>query len=139
MGKQKPPEKKKYIGSPDELWNYFLAYCSDVKAKPFEVEDWVGGMAKKVIRKKEKPLTLEGFNTWLFLSNIISSVHDYMGNKNKAYDSYSEICSRIKEVIRTDQIEGGMSGMYNPSITQRLNGLKEQVEQTNIEQPLFND
>ena len=30
-----------------------------------------------------------------------------------------------------------MVGQYNPSITQRLNGLKEQVEQTNIEQPLF--
>jgi hypothetical protein len=30
-----------------------------------------------------------------------------------------------------------MVGQYNPSITQRLNNLKEQVEQTNIEQPLF--
>jgi hypothetical protein len=30
-----------------------------------------------------------------------------------------------------------MVGQYNASITQRLNNLKEQVEQTNIEQPLF--
>jgi hypothetical protein len=30
-----------------------------------------------------------------------------------------------------------MVGQYNPSITQRLNGLKESIEQTNIEQPLF--
>jgi hypothetical protein len=30
-----------------------------------------------------------------------------------------------------------MVGQYNPSITQRLNNLKEQVEQTNVEQPLF--
>jgi hypothetical protein len=27
--------------------------------------------------------------------------------------------------------------MYNPSITQRLNGLTDKVETTNIEQPLF--
>jgi hypothetical protein len=47
------------------------------------------------------------------------------------------ICTHIKEIVRQDQIEGGMVGQYNPSITQRLNGLKEQVEQTNIEQPLF--
>ena len=32
-----------------------------------------------------------------------------------------------------------MVGQYNPSITQRLNALKEQIEQTNIEQPLFPD
>jgi hypothetical protein len=32
-----------------------------------------------------------------------------------------------------------MVGQYNPSITQRLNNLKEQVEQINIEQPLFPD
>ena len=41
--------------------------------------------------------------------------------------------------IREDQITGGMVGQYNPSITQRLNALKEQIEQTNIEQPLFPD
>ena len=30
--------------------------------------------------------------------------------------------------IRNDQITGGMLGFYNPSITQRLNNLKEQSE-----------
>ena len=139
MAKVAPPQKKKYIESPDQLWNYFLAYCSDAKAKPYEVEDWVGGMAMKVVRKKEKPLTLEGFNVWLFAGGIISTVHDYMGNKNGKYESYSEICSRIKEAIRADQIEGGMAGMYNPSITQRLNNLAEISNVTVSEQPLFPD
>ena len=36
-------------------------------------------------------------------------------------------CSHIKELIRLDQISGGMAGIYNPSITQRLNGLKEET------------
>jgi hypothetical protein len=31
-----------------------------------------------------------------------------------------------------------MAGIYNPSITQRLNNLVDKVEQTVIEQPLFN-
>ena len=30
--------------------------------------------------------------------------------------------------IRNNQIEGGMAGIYNPSITQRLNGLVERTE-----------
>lgn len=131
---------KKYIESPEQLWSYFLAYCSDVKSKPFEVEDWVGAVAMQVKRKKEKPLTLEGFNNWLFLSGIISSIHDYIANKNNSYTDYSDICSRIKEAIRVDQIEGGMAGMYNASITQRITGLKEQTEiDIKTEQPLFGD
>jgi hypothetical protein len=32
-----------------------------------------------------------------------------------------------------------MAGIYNPSITQRLNNLVDKVEQTVIEQPLFNE
>ena len=56
----------------------------------------------------------------------------------KRYLEFTAICSRIRKEIREDQITGGMVGQYNASITQRLNNLKEQVEQTNIEQPLFN-
>ncbi len=40
------------------------------------------------------------------------------------------ICSRIKRAIRQDQIEGGMVGQFNPSITQRLNGLTEKTDVT---------
>lgn len=121
--------KNKYIESPEKMWEHFEAYRTYVKAKPIEVVDWVGGMAKEVTRKKEKPLTLEGFSTYCFTEGITSNIHDYFGNKNKAYEDYSEICSRIKEFIRLDQIEGGMAGIYNPSITQRLNGLVEKVQE----------
>ena len=42
--------------------------------------------------------------------------------------------------ISGDQIQGGMAGLYNPSITQRLNGLVEKVDNTvNITPPLFPD
>jgi DNA polymerase II small subunit/DNA polymerase delta subunit B len=64
-------------------------------------------------------------------------VEQYFKNVDKRYEEYIPICTRIRKEIRQDQIEGGMVGQYNPSITQRLNNLKEQVEQTNIEQPLF--
>ena len=36
----------------------------------------------------------------------------------------------IKKAIRRDQIEGGMVGQYNPSITQRLNNLTEKTDVT---------
>ncbi len=120
--------KPKYIETPDKLWEYFLKYREETKAQPIKVKDWVGGMGMPVSREKERPLTLEGFSVWCFMNEIISSVNDYFGNKNGAYSDYSDICSRIKEFIRLDQIEGGMAGIYNPSITQRLNGLSEKTE-----------
>ena len=63
----------------------------------------------------------------------------YLENTNKAYEDFCTISTRIRKEIRDDQIKGGMVGQYNPSITARLNALKEQIEQTNIEQPLFPD
>jgi TPP-dependent pyruvate/acetoin dehydrogenase alpha subunit len=61
-------------------------------------------------------------------------------NKDERYEAYITICSRIKEAIREDQIGGGMAGIYNPSITQRLNGLVEKVQNdVKVEQMLFPD
>jgi len=44
-------------------------------------------------------------------------------------------------IIRQDQISGGMVGQYNPSITQRLNGLveKSQVENDGKIEVIFRD
>ena len=115
----------KYIETPEKMWELFLEYWKEVKSDPFEVVDWVGGMAKEVVRKKEKPLTNEGFSLYLFQKGIIADVKDYFSNRDGRYEDYVPICSRITEAIRHDQITGGMAGMYNPSITQRLNGLVE--------------
>jgi hypothetical protein len=57
------------------------------------------------------------------------------------YEQYLPICRVIRQMIRQDQIEGGMAGIYNPSITQRLNGLVEKTQNENLnrEVPLFPD
>jgi DNA polymerase II small subunit/DNA polymerase delta subunit B len=78
---------------------------------------------------------MEGFE--IFCWDNVGEVEQYFKNIDKRYTEYIPICSRIRKEIREDQITGGMVGQYNASITQRLNNLKEQVEQTNIEQPLF--
>jgi len=132
--------KKKYIETPEILWQHFLDYKEYVKKKPIIVKDWVGKDAETVYREKEKPLTIEGFENYLEDKEIISHLSDYFANTNGNYSDYSTICSRIKRNVRQDQIEGGMVGIYNPSITQRLNGLvdKKEVENTNVEKtPIF--
>lgn len=131
----------KLIDSPETMWKLFQDYKDYIKAKPIEVGDWVGGMAIPVDRKKERPLTMEGFENYVAdLPDMPMDLGHYFSNLNGAYEDFLAICSRIRRAIRQDQIEGGMAGIYNPSITQRLNGLVERSENKVItEQPLFGD
>lgn len=136
MAKGRP----RLIESPDVLWNLFLEYKKEVKDNPILVHDFVGKDAVSVRREKERPLTFEGFENYVADLNIIKDLGDYFANTNNRYEDFSTICSRIRRQIRDDQITGGMAGIYNPSITQRLNGLVDKVEnKINIEQPLFGD
>jgi hypothetical protein len=131
------PKGTKNIETPEKLWEIFLAYKNYVKENPIKVQDYVGKDGDAVYRDKERPLTIEGFECYCFENEIIGDLSHYFANTGSRYSDYVTICSRIKKVVRNDQIEGGMVGIYNPSITQRLNNLIEKVEQTNIEQPLF--
>jgi hypothetical protein len=126
--------KSKYIANPETLLKHFNDYKEWVKDNPREIEDYVGKDADRVMRKKPRPLTMEGFENWCADNDIIQDLGDYFENRNKSYSDYSAICSRIKRIIRQDQIEGGMAGIYNQSITQRLNGLvdKKEVETTEV-------
>jgi hypothetical protein len=131
--------KHKYIETPEKMWELFCEYRKEKKANPILVQDFVGKDGFEVDRKKERPLTMEGFEVWCFENDIISDLSKYFANTDNKYSEYCAICHTIRKTIRTDQIEGGMSGIYNPSITQRLNGLTDKSEMTVKEMPLFPD
>jgi len=120
--------KKKYIETPEKLWQLFSDYKKETKQDPILVKDWVGKDADEVYKPKERPLTMEGFENWCADNDIIEDLGDYLKNKDDRYKEYAPICSRIRRAIRQDQIEGGMVGIYNQSITQRLNGLVEKQQ-----------
>lgn len=142
--------KTKYIESPEKLWEYFCSYREEIKGNPIKIleqrkssvnfkiysgadvdsiKEEMQEAANPVIEMPmQRPLTIEGFENWCSDNDIIEDLGDYFSNKKNQYSEYSTICSRIKRVIRQDQIEGGMVGIYNPSITARLNNLKETTE-----------
>ena len=129
--------KPKYISTPEKMWEYFLAYKQKVKSNPIKVQDYVGKDGVMVYRDKERPLTVEGFECYLYDLDIISDISHYFANLDGRYSDYVAICSRIRKEVRIDQIDGGMAGIYNPSITQRLNGLKEATDNTHTVKGLF--
>jgi hypothetical protein len=131
--------KNKYIETPQKMWELFEQYKAYTKSRPILVQDFVGKDGDEVNRKKERPLTIDGFECWCYDNDIISDLSQYFANTEQRYTEYQTICSRIRKAVRTDQIEGGMSGIYNPSITQRLNGLTDKSEVMVREQPLFED
>ncbi len=123
----------KAIETPEKMWELFEEYVKHVKANPFEIKDWVGQAARVVMREKEKPLTIEGFECYLDDLEIINNLSNYFANSGGAYTDYKKVCARIRKHVRRDQIEGGMAGIYNSNITQRLNGLVEKTDNTNHE------
>jgi len=120
MENQKHPGgRPRAFKSPEELWDAFIKYKEDTKANPL--------------------LTIEGFKCFLFESSEYKffDIDSYLDGTHKEFVGIS---MRIKDSIRRDQIKGGMAGIYNPSLTARINGLVDKVEKTVIqEQPLFGD
>ena len=120
--------KPKYIESPYKMWELFTKYVEYCQTNPIVKEDYVGGAGKRVERKIERPLTMSGFRAFGHREGV--SIEHYFSNTGDSYSEYRTICSRIEDEIRDYQITGGLVGILNPSITQRLNGLTERVDQT---------
>lgn len=132
----------KLIDSPDRMWELFDQYKRWVSDNPIEIEDYVGKDAIRVMRQKPRPLTMEGFECFVMANSDLTypDLTRYFSGVDESYKDFFTICSRIRNEIRHDQISGGMAGIYNPSITQRLNGLVDKTEnKVTVEQPLFDD
>ena len=113
---------------PEDLEKAWDEYKADVKKQSNE---WVkinhvGKDGNEVGIPQKVPYTLEGFKR--FCRNNFGEVQHYFDNTDDYYKDFCVICRAIREEIRENQIIGGMLGFYNPSITQRLNNLKEQTE-----------
>lgn len=120
----------KTIRTPKHMWEMFMAYKSDVKAHPrfrYQMNQRTGRMIEE---KLQVPLTKEGFYNFVANKGVASTLKDYFSNREDRYEDFVPICTRIREEIRQDQIEGGMVGQFNASLTARINGLSDKHELT---------
>lgn len=131
--------KKKYIETPEKLWEIFEAYRKDVKDNPRYKVEYVGKEGIKVRTPIERPLSIDGFFTYGYDCGI--TIHHYFDNPEGAYDAYRGIITRIRKAVRGEQIDGGMTGFYNSNLTARINGLRD-IKEVNAEvtqRPMFGD
>jgi hypothetical protein len=114
--------------TPEELYKAFEEYKGHLKneAKNWPKVQYVGKDGDRKEDPRKLPLVMDGFE--VFCYDKYGCIEQYFKNQDGLYDEFIPICSHIRKQIRANQITGGLLGDFNPSITQRLNGLKEQTE-----------
>lgn len=118
--------KHKYIETPEKMWELFEQYRDATKARVRRIPK---ATVKGVLYEEHTPpLTIEGFKN--YCADNECDVQRYFNNRDNEYTEYAPIISRIKEVIREDQIEGAMVGQYNSNIVARYQGLTEKQDVT---------
>ena len=125
------------IESPEVLWQYFRDYIEYAKNNPMYKIEYVGKEGREEFKSLAIPITFEGFECYLADQDIIQDLGDYASNKNDRYSEFSTIITRIRKNCFVNNFNGAAVGLFSPNIIARKLGLKEQVEQTNVEQPLF--
>lgn len=117
---------------PDELKKAWEEFKEDLKIQALQwgKVQYAGKDGDRKVDFPIVPITMEGF--YRFCRNKYGDVKEYFLNRDidgkTYYDDFTTICRACEEERREHQIIGGMTGHFNPSITQRLNGLKEQTE-----------
>jgi hypothetical protein len=128
----------KYIESPDKLWELFIDYVKHEQSNPYHKVDYVGKNGERVLTPLPTPITFVGFECYLADKGIINSLGDYSSNKGGKYSDYSTIITRIQNNCYVQNFKGAAVGLFNPNLIARKLGLTDKVEQTIIEQPIFN-
>lgn len=111
--------------SPDELEWAFDAYKKhlELEASNWFKVSYVGKEAQRMEDTYKLPYTMSGFEVFCYKN--YGNVAQYFKNQDDLYNDFIPICYQIRKEIADNQITGGLLGMYNPSITQRLNNLSE--------------
>lgn len=125
--------RPKNYATPEEVEAIWLEYKADLKV---QAENWpkvqyVGKEGQRMVDYPVLPYTLEGFERFCYEKQ--GCIEQYFKNQDNSYTEFLPVCTRIRKEIREQQITGGLLNAFNPSITQRLNGLaeKQQTETLN--------
>lgn len=119
---------------PEELLKVFEEYVvwiEEVESKKWQKIQYVG---KDGTQKKDAyivPLSFDSFSVYCY--SRYGVVKQYFENPLGYFDDFIEVCSHIKERIRANQVTGGLLGVFNPSITQRLNNIVEETKTVIVE------
>lgn len=115
--------RDKIFSTPEALWEACQEYFEATDARKWYKTEFHGKNAKECKVPNETPYTLSGL--YLFLDIDRMTWEDY-----SKQDGFSAICTRVRNIIYTQKIEGAAVGAFNHAIVSRELGLTDKVEGT---------
>lgn len=111
------------FASADELWSACCEYFEWVEDNPLWEDKLVTfqGTATHEPVAKMRAMTLEGL--CIFLDIGRQTWADYRGRKD-----FSEVATRVEEIVRTQKFQGAAADLLNPNIIARDLGLADKSE-----------
>lgn len=109
------------FSSPAVLWEACVEYFEATDQRVWVKKDWVGKDAVEVERKTIAPYTLSGL--FVFLDIVPQTWKEY-----REREGFSEITTRVEQIMFTQKFEGAAVGAFNASIIARDLSLKDNME-----------
>jgi len=115
------------FSTPEILWAACEEYFEATINRPWIKTDWVGKDAIQIERKLIPPFTLTSL--CLFLECHMDTWRSYRDRKD-----FSDVCTRVEQIIYSQKFEGATIGEFNANIIARDLGLsdKQEISQTKI-------
>ena len=115
--------RKPIFASPEDLWDACVEYFDWVEANPLKEAQAFAYQGQVTIQPLDKMRAMTIGGLCIFL-DIARSTWDAWRDA----EGFSEVTSRVDEVIRTQKFEGAAAGLLNPNIIARDLGLAEKQE-----------
>ena len=121
---------------PAKLWVGALEYFEASDQRTWDEQNRVGKDGEEVIKHHPTPYTLSGLCVFLGVNTqYFGSFRDSVTFKSNP--DFDKVYTCINDIIRTQQVEGGMTGFFNPSLTARINNLTDRQDITSGGQPVL--
>jgi len=124
----------KQFQSPEEYRKIFEDYKKSVKDSPKLRHVFVGKDGNSNYEEKERPITWDGFEVYTMKMgyNNSADLSEYCNSNNPSYSEFLPLSRAFKKECRADNIDGGMTGIYNAQLTANINGITSKTENTNL-------
>ena len=122
--------RDKLFKTPELLWKAACEYFQWVLDNPLYEVDFRGKDADRVELPHTRPFTIQGFVLYCDASvNFFNTFEESLkGKKDKLSKDFLLICTRIRQTIYKQKLEGAACGFYNANIIARDLGLVEKAE-----------
>ena len=126
------------IKSPEELWQYACEYFKECLETPMVRVMFKGKDVTRVEVPVTVPFTIGGFQEFLRSKGVVNDLKEYTSNRRGSYGEFATVINHIKQVCRTQKLNGALAGHYPANLISTVLGLVQKIEKTTVvEQPLF--